>query len=70
MSTLSRLRKKWNYEPNVPRCVNCVSYRKPGLFLRDSLPVKSPAMCKLGDFVVTPNACCDRWSGKNGERLA
>jgi hypothetical protein len=70
MSALGRLRKRWNYETNVPRCLNCTHYRKPGIFLRDSLPIKSPAMCKAGDFTVAPNACCDRWESKDGDRLA
>ncbi|MCM5682909.1 hypothetical protein M8A51_25585 [Schlegelella sp. S2-27] len=55
MSFLSKIKKKWGYETDTPRCENCRSYRRPGQFLVDSLPRKSPAMCQLGDF-ITSNA--------------
>lgn len=61
MSKLGQLRKLWHYATSVPRCINCAHFRKPGAFLRDSLPVTSPPMCKAGDFVTRPNAICDKW---------
>ena len=66
---LSRRRRAWNYETNVPRCENCAHYRKPGTFLRDSLPRTSPPQCKLGEFIVKPTAVCDRWTGADGATL-
>lgn len=69
MSAISRLRKKWNYEGDVPRCEICASYRKPVVFLKDSMPRKSPAMCKVGAFSVKPNAVCDMWNDKDGTVL-
>jgi len=69
VSLLSRRRKKWGYETDAPRCSNCSQYRKSGVFLVDSLPRKSPAMCKLGAFVTRPNACCDKWEGADGTVL-
>ncbi len=60
MSLLSRRRKQWDYTSQAPRCATCLHFRKPGLFLRDSLPVRSPAMCQAGDFIVTANALCNK----------
>lgn len=61
MSFMGRVKKEWGFESNVPRCFNCVAYRKPNTFLRNSLPVQSPPMCSLGLFMTTPNSCCDKW---------
>jgi hypothetical protein len=60
MSKLSQKRKLWKYTPQAPRCVNCAHYRASGMFLRNSLPVKSPTLCKLGDFIVGPNGICEK----------
>jgi hypothetical protein len=70
MSKQARLRKRVNYETDIPRCENCSHYRKPGKYLIDSLPRTSPPQCKLHEFVVRPNACCDYWRGLKGEGLA
>ncbi len=69
MSMLSRLRKKVGYDTDIPRCQTCKQFRKPGSFLRDSLPVKSPAMCKQHDFTVQPLSVCDSWTSRSGETL-
>lgn len=69
MSHLSKLKTKWGYERSVPRCETCVQYRKPGLYLRDSLPRTTPPQCKAGAFEVKATGCCDRWQSKTGERL-
>ena len=61
MSKLGQLRKLWNYETSAARCLNCAHYRKPGTFLRNSLPVKSPPICTAGDFLTRPNAVCDKY---------
>lgn len=60
MSKLSQLRRAWAYTSQAPRCINCKDYRKPGAFLRGSLPVTSPPTCKGGDFIVGPNGICDK----------
>lgn len=60
MSHLSQLRKKWEYSSQAPRCVNCQHFRKPGLFLRNSLPVESPPLCKAGDFMVSKDGICSK----------
>lgn len=69
MSALSRLRKQWNYETNVPRCEVCKNYRRGKTFLRNSLPVTSQPLCKLGSFTVKPTACCDKFVGLDGTTL-
>lgn len=69
MSKLGQLRRRVHYETDVPRCSNCTSYRRPGQYLRDSLPRQPPAACKLHAFTVKPDACCDRWTGHRGETL-
>lgn len=60
MSFLSQLRKKWEYISQAPRCKNCQHFRKPGLFLRNSLPIKHPPMCKAGDFIVSVDGLCSK----------
>jgi hypothetical protein len=63
MSKLGQLRKKWNYLQSAHRCINCAHYRKANTFLRNSLPVQTPAMCTSGDFITRPNAVCNMWIG-------
>jgi hypothetical protein len=70
MSLLSRLRKKWNYETNVPRCATCAEYLPARVYLkRDSIPIQAKPLCKAGHFHVAPLACCDKWH-RPGETLA
>lgn len=65
MSALSQLRKKWNYETNVPRCSTCVEFVPARVYLkRDSIPVGAKPLCKKGHFHVAPNSCCDNWHTK------
>jgi hypothetical protein len=71
VSKLSQLRKKWNYETDVPRCCNCVHFKNPVVYVvRDSLPRRSHPLCKAGDFTVRPNAVCDKWTGIDGSTVA
>lgn len=70
MSAISRLRQLCHYEKDVPRCETCTQYKRPGLFLVNSLPRKSPPWCKLSDFGVKPTAVCDHWRNAKGETLA
>ena len=69
MSKLGQLRKKWNYDKNAPRCEICVHYKKPGYYLKNSLPRDVPPACKLGGFQVTPLSLCDKWEDQNGDNI-
>lgn len=68
-NTIRQIRKEWNHEYNTPRCRTCTHYKKPGTFLRNSLPVTSSPWCKLGDFRTDENALCDKWASRTGETL-
>lgn len=69
MSRLSRLRKKVNYDTDVPRCQTCIHFRKSRTFFRDSLPVKSHPLCHKHDFIVAPMSVCDNWQDRKGSTL-
>ncbi len=69
MSKLGKLRKKVNYETNVPRCQTCVHYRKAPTFLRNSLPIKGQALCVQYHFTVAPMSVCDSWKSSSGDTL-
>lgn len=69
MSKLGQLRKRVNYETDVPRCASCLHYRHSMVYLRDSLPRVSQILCVLHQFNVRPNAICDKWTGKDGDVL-
>ena len=69
MSALKRSRKKVNYDHNPPRCEICKFYKKPGLYLKNSLPIPTPPLCKMMRFTVKPVACCDKWQDKDGTPL-
>lgn len=58
-------RKRWNYEDNVPRCLNCRNFRKA----RIADGRADPPFCVGGRFEVKPHGCCDRWKSKTGETL-
>lgn len=65
VSHISRLKKQWGYETNVPRCSTCVEYLPPRVYVkRDSIPVKTEPLCKKGDFFVAAHSCCDHWHSK------
>jgi hypothetical protein len=70
VSYISRLRKQWNYETDVPRCGTCAEFQAPRVYLtRDSISARSKPLCKAGHFQVSANACCDKWHRK-GEVVA
>ncbi len=59
-------KRKFNYEPNVPRCRICVHFQSEKTVMRDSLPaLVSPAHCKLHNFRTGVYAVCDAWVGSN-----
>jgi len=61
--------KAVNYEENAPRCDDCKSFRKAGVVLIDSLPVKSGPKCLRHGFKCKSSGCCDSWMGRNGDYL-
>lgn len=66
MSKIGQLRKKWNYETNVPRCATCAEFMPARVYLkRDSIPAQAKPLCKAGHFFVAPLACCDNWHRKD-----
>lgn len=69
MSRLSKLRKKVNYDTDIPRCQTCIHFRKSQTFFRESLPVKSHAMCHKHEFTTAPLAVCDSWTDSKGHTL-
>jgi hypothetical protein len=71
MSQAERRRIAWGYEPDTPLCCNCVGYRKAQV--DPKAPPGSQLIkprCRKGGFHVKPNGCCDKWSSRDGERLA
>lgn len=70
MSKLARLRKKVNYETDIPRCETCTHYRARRIYLYDSLPRVAQTICAKHSFWVRANAVCDTWAGKDGSALA
>jgi hypothetical protein len=70
MSKLGQLRQRLGYETNVPRCETCMNFKKPYVYLTtNSKPARSKALCKAHQFMVQPNACCDKWAGSDGSIL-
>lgn len=68
MSKLSQLRKKVGYETGVPRCVNCIHFRKPFIKLTyDSKTIKVPAWCKKNDFKIEAGAVCNLYENDKGQ---
>lgn len=57
-------KRKFNYEPNVPRCRICEHFQPEKTTMRESLPALiSPAHCKLHKFTVDVYGVCDAWIG-------
>lgn len=63
---LKELRKKVDYEPDIPRCENCVNYQSEAIFMRNSIPKRVNSQCKAHHFSVKPGAICNTWRGKDG----
>ena len=58
-------KRKFNYEPNVPRCRICAHFQLEKTTMRDSIPaLVSPAHCKLHNFAVDVYGVCDAWVGE------
>ena len=69
MSKLGALRKRWNYEENIPRCETCSWCKRGKIYLINSLPRKAPPLCTKGNFQTKINSVCDNWESKKGEVL-
>lgn len=66
-----RLREAWGYEERAPICGNCIAYRRARLVHDErGVVVAQRALCDKGRFEIHPAGCCDKWSSRNGERLA
>lgn len=71
MSYMSKLRKKWDYEKDVPRCENCKHFRESYVKLtHDSLTRRVHQHCDLGGFNCSKVGLCMKWESKLGELLA
>ena len=71
MTAADKRKVAWGYEPSTPQCWNCVGYRKARTThdRNTGAVVAQPAFCNKGKFVVESHGCCDKWSGRDGERL-
>lgn len=61
MTRAASVKKDWEWESDVPRCMNCLHFRSSAMFLVNSLPRKVSPFCKKGQFNTRPNAVCNRW---------
>lgn len=65
MSHLGQLKKKWDYETNVPRCSTCTHFKQSMIVLTtDSLTKRVNHHCGLGGFTINQNAVCKNWQDK------
>jgi len=70
MSKVGQLRKLWDYEPNVPRCITCISFRETHVRLtEDSQTKRVNRHCAKGGFTVSQNGICKYWADKAGNKL-
>lgn len=70
MSKLGQLKKKWEYEPSVPRCGECISFRETFVRLTTNSQTKRINQhCSRGGFTVSRNGICNFWTSKSGEKL-
>ena len=70
MSAAKRLRKKVDYELDVPRCANCASYRKGRAVLTtNSMTRWQKPWCVTNEFQIHEQAVCNLWTSKKGEKL-
>ncbi len=67
MSKLGQLKKQWDYENSVPRCVLCRHYVASFYRMTTNSQAKTYSHhCHLGGFTVNPNGVCDKWQTKDG----
>ena len=70
MSKVGQLKKQWDYEPNVPRCVDCISVRESYIRLTENSNTKRVNQhCDRGGFTVSRNGVCKYWTDKTGHKL-
>jgi hypothetical protein len=64
-----KLKQKWNFEADVPRCGNCKSFLRAKTKLVEGNVVRMVSKCRAGQFACTENDGCDQWTGRDGSRL-
>jgi len=70
MSKIGQLRKLWDYEPNVPRCIDCINFRETYFRLTENSQTKRVNRhCAKGGFTVSQNGICKYWADKSGSKL-
>lgn len=70
MSKVGRLKKLWDYEPNVPRCCDCVSFRQSYIRLTQNSQTKRVNQhCDKGGFTISQNGVCKYWTDRAGVKL-
>ncbi len=65
MSAMSQLKKKWEYDRDIPRCENCKEFRETFVKLTtDSITRRVHQHCNAAGFTVRRVAVCKNWVGK------
>ena len=64
-----KLRAAIGYEPNVPRCDNCMHFRQQRTVLLNSMPHWQPPRCVKHRLRVEQHGLCNTWQSKTGEVL-
>lgn len=66
----ARLKRKWNFEQDVPRCGNCKSFmRAKSKLIEGNHVMRLTSKCRAGQFACTENDGCDEWTGRDGSTL-
>jgi hypothetical protein len=60
---------RWAYQDAVPHCGNCTSHRRARTLPVDGELKRRPERCAALNVAVSEMGCCDRWTGRNGDRL-
>lgn len=70
MSKVGQLKKLWDYESNVARCIDCISYRETYIRLTENSQTKRVNRhCAKGGFTISQNGICKHWTDKAGNSL-
>lgn len=65
MSYMSQLKKKLSYEPEAPRCQNCLHYRQSFIKMTTYSKTKRVnTQCGAYSFTISGNGLCDKWVSK------
>ncbi len=70
MKNYDALKKKVDYEENVPRCGTCVHMKKPDIKPnKQGAATLVPMMCRRHDFPIKASGICKNWKSRSGETL-